>query len=49
MSGTKRSSPGATESKDPFGEIELGEEEAKKLDAINKKSARIDLMLRERT
>lgn len=42
--GKKRASPGATEEKNPLA-VELGDEDAKKLQAIQKDIARVELIL----
>lgn len=47
MSGVKRSSPGADAAKNILGEVVLSDEDAKKLDSVNKKISRVDLMIRE--
>ncbi|CAL1696349.1 unnamed protein product [Somion occarium] len=46
--GVKRASPGAEEEKNPFGDVELSDEDAKKLQTIQKDLARTDLYLERR-
>lgn len=43
--GVKRSSPGAEDEKNPFGSVELTDEDAKKLQVVQKDIARTDLYL----
>ena len=43
--GTKRGSPGAEEEKSPLSNVELGDEDAKKLEAIQRDLARVELVL----
>lgn len=43
--GTKRGSPGAEEEKSPLAEVELGDEDAKKLTEIQRDLARAELVL----
>ncbi|KII93727.1 hypothetical protein PLICRDRAFT_101925 [Plicaturopsis crispa FD-325 SS-3] len=45
MSGTKRASPGADAEKNPLGNVELGDEDAKKLEEIQKEVARVEIVL----
>jgi hypothetical protein len=45
VKGTKRGSPGAEEEKSPLAEVELGEEDAKKLTEIQRDLARAELVL----
>ncbi|KAK7694318.1 hypothetical protein QCA50_001500 [Cerrena zonata] len=45
VQGVKRSSPGAEEEKNPFGSVELTDEDAKKLQIVQKDIARTDLYL----
>ena len=41
--GVKRASPGAETEKNPFGDVELTDEDAVKLQGIQKDSARVEL------
>ena len=43
--GVKRASPGAEDEKNPFGNVELTDEDAKKLQIVQKDIARTDLYL----
>ena len=43
--GTKRASPGADEEKNPLQAVELGEEDAKKLNEVQRESQRIELFM----
>jgi len=43
--GTKRGSPGAEDEKSPLSNVELGDEDAKKLTAIQRDLARVELVL----
>jgi len=45
MSGKKRASPGADEEKNPLEGVELGDEDAKKLQAVQKQIERVDLLI----
>ena len=45
MSGKKRGSPGADEEKNPLEGVELGDEDAQKLKAIQKQIERVDLLI----
>lgn len=45
VKGTKRGSPGAEEEKNIFEGVEIGDEEAKKLEAIQRETARIELAI----
>lgn len=45
VKGTKRGSPGAEEEKDMFEGVEIGDEEAKTLEAIQRETARIELAI----
>lgn len=44
-SGTKRASPGADAGKSPIDNVELSEENAKKLQEIQRDLARVELVL----
>ncbi len=46
--GTKRASPGAEEEKDPLQAVELDEENAKKLNEVQRDAQRVELYLGER-
>lgn len=43
--GTKRASPGADDEKNPLQSVELSDEDAKKLQAIQRDIARAELVL----
>lgn len=43
--GIKRASPGAEEEKNPLGDVELSDEDAQKLQVIQKDLARAELVL----
>lgn len=43
--GAKRASPGAEEEKDIFEGVEIGDEDAQKLEAIQRETARIELAI----
>jgi template-activating factor I len=43
--GTKRASPGAEAEKNPLTDVELSDEDAKKLQAIQRDIARVELVL----
>jgi template-activating factor I len=43
--GKKRTSPGADVEKNPLQDVELGDEDAVKLQAIQKEIARVELVL----
>ena len=43
--GVKRASPGADERKNPLGDVELSDEDAKKLQEVQKSIARTELIL----
>ncbi|KAF9452564.1 hypothetical protein P691DRAFT_772190, partial [Macrolepiota fuliginosa MF-IS2] len=45
VKGTKRASPGAEEEKDIFEGVEIGDEEAKKLEILQRETARIELSI----
>jgi hypothetical protein len=45
MSAIKRSSPGSTEEKNPLANVELSDEDAQKLTAVQKDIARVELAL----
>ncbi|KAL0950743.1 hypothetical protein HGRIS_007516 [Hohenbuehelia grisea] len=45
MAGTKRASPGAEEEKNPLHSVELSDEDAQKLNAVQKDIARVELAL----
>jgi len=46
--GVKRSSPGADEEKNPLGDVELSDEDAEKLQMVQKDIARAELLLERR-
>ncbi|KZT23794.1 hypothetical protein NEOLEDRAFT_1135924 [Neolentinus lepideus HHB14362 ss-1] len=46
--GTKRASPGTDVEKHPLADVELGDEEAAKLQAITKETSRVELLLERR-
>ncbi|CCM01618.1 uncharacterized protein FIBRA_03679 [Fibroporia radiculosa] len=46
--GVKRASPGASGEKNPLGDVEIGDEEAQKLQGIQKELARTELVLERR-
>lgn len=43
--GVKRASPGAEERKNPLGDVELSDEDAKKLQEVQKSIGRAELIL----
>lgn len=43
--GTKRASPGADEEKNPLQNVELSDEDARKLQTIQRDLARVELVL----
>lgn len=43
--GIKRASPGAEEEKNPLGDVELSDEDAGKLQVLQKDTARVELAL----
>jgi hypothetical protein len=47
VKGTKRASPGAEDEKNPLQSVELSDEDAKKLQAVQREIARAELILGE--
>lgn len=47
--GVKRASPGADEEKNPLGDVELSDEDAKKLGDIQRSLQRVEIALGEST
>lgn len=47
MSGIKRASPGAEDEKNPLGDVELTDEDAQKLQELQRDIARTELILGE--